>query len=73
MKAGCLVRSYHDFETQRKRKRDITGNRDNILVIISTGRCDIMEVTMVMVSSEVSDCYFQISISFLSNNYSLTV
>jgi len=73
MKAGCLVRSYHDFKMQRKRKRDFTGNRDNISVIIFTGRCDIMEVTMVIVSSEVKDCYFQILISFLSNSYSLTV
>ena len=42
MKFGCLIRAYHDLETQRKRKSDFTGNRDSISVIISTGRCDIM-------------------------------
>ena len=42
MKSGCLIRAYHDLETQRKRKSDFTGNRDSISVIISTGRCDIM-------------------------------
>ena len=73
MKSGCLIRAYHDLEMQRKRKRHFTGNRESISVIISIGRCDIMEVTMVMVSSGVRDCYFQISISFLSNSYSLTV
>ena len=34
--------------TQRKRKRDFTGNRESISLIISSGRCDFIEETVVM-------------------------
>ena len=27
--------------TQRKRKRDFTGNRESVSLIISSGRCDL--------------------------------
>ena len=73
MKSRCLIRAYHDLEMQRKHKSDFTGNRDSISVIISTGRCDIMEVTMVAVSSEVRDAISRFQISFLPNRYNVTV
>ena len=56
MKFECLIRAFHVLETQRKRNRDLTGNRESISVIISIGRSDIMEETVVaVVSLEVSD------------------
>ena len=73
MKSGCLIRAYHDMETQRKGKRNLTGNQESISVIISTERCDIMEVTMVAMSSEVRDAILRFQISFLPNRYSVTV
>ena len=56
MKFECLIRAFHVLETHRKRNRDLTGNRESISVIISIGRSDIMEETVVaVVSLEVSD------------------
>ena len=50
MKDGSFIRACHHLQTQLKHRRDLTGNRDRISVISSSG---ISEETAAVASIEV--------------------